>query len=204
MATYHRDLTGADLHEPKGIDTASLGEMYVADGAGSGSWGKLRLYGFENNADSGVIQPLTAGVFTTVTNNTNGAFDTDFLLPNQTSRCWNPTLNEFNFNAGGVEVNELIEFNFEFVFNSTSASSNFKADLIFAEGTLDEYIVRITDKIYKAAGTHPENVDLSLFMPAQVFIDNPCKVKVFTDDSSGSVVVKRFYLKVTPKYPVVE
>jgi hypothetical protein len=34
----HRTLTGDSLHEPKGADTANSGEVYVADGAGSGSW----------------------------------------------------------------------------------------------------------------------------------------------------------------------
>lgn len=35
---HHKDLTGADLHEPKGAATASAGMVYVADGAGSGAW----------------------------------------------------------------------------------------------------------------------------------------------------------------------
>jgi hypothetical protein len=34
----HDQLTGADLHEPKGVETANSGEVYVADGAGSGVW----------------------------------------------------------------------------------------------------------------------------------------------------------------------
>lgn len=34
----HRDLTGADLHEPKGAASAASGTVYVSDGAGSGSW----------------------------------------------------------------------------------------------------------------------------------------------------------------------
>lgn len=38
MTTVHRNLTGADLHEPKGADTALAGRVYVSDGAGSGSW----------------------------------------------------------------------------------------------------------------------------------------------------------------------
>lgn len=38
MATVHRNLTGADLHEPKGADTALSGQVYVSNGAGSGSW----------------------------------------------------------------------------------------------------------------------------------------------------------------------
>lgn len=38
MAVQHKDLTGADVHEPKGIETATLNQVYKADGAGSGSW----------------------------------------------------------------------------------------------------------------------------------------------------------------------
>lgn len=34
----HSTLTGADLHEPKGVETASAGTVYVSDGAGSGTW----------------------------------------------------------------------------------------------------------------------------------------------------------------------
>jgi hypothetical protein len=34
----HKDLTGADLHEPKGADTAASGTVYVANGLGSGVW----------------------------------------------------------------------------------------------------------------------------------------------------------------------
>lgn len=36
--SLHKDLTGADLHEPKGITGAASGNVYVADGLGSGAW----------------------------------------------------------------------------------------------------------------------------------------------------------------------
>lgn len=36
--TIHKNLTGSDLHEPKGADTALAGYIYVSDGAGSGVW----------------------------------------------------------------------------------------------------------------------------------------------------------------------
>ena len=38
MSINHKDLTGTDLHEPKGVDTATVGQVYVADGVGSGAW----------------------------------------------------------------------------------------------------------------------------------------------------------------------
>jgi hypothetical protein len=41
MAIEHADLTGDQLHEPKGADAAADGTVYVADGAGSGAWEDL-------------------------------------------------------------------------------------------------------------------------------------------------------------------
>ena len=38
MSTQHKDLTGAELHEPKGVAAAGSGTVYEADGSGSGSW----------------------------------------------------------------------------------------------------------------------------------------------------------------------
>ncbi len=42
----HSTLTGSELHEPKGADAAGLGTVYVADGAGSGSWNSIGTSAF--------------------------------------------------------------------------------------------------------------------------------------------------------------
>ena len=34
----HSVLTGSALHEPKGTSTAASGEVYVANGSGTGNW----------------------------------------------------------------------------------------------------------------------------------------------------------------------
>ncbi len=45
MATVnHSNLSDPYLHEPKGASTATAGEIYVADGAGSGSWAGGKRY----------------------------------------------------------------------------------------------------------------------------------------------------------------
>lgn len=41
----HKNLTGTDLHEPKGVAAATANQVYVADGAGSGAWFTLRFVG---------------------------------------------------------------------------------------------------------------------------------------------------------------
>lgn len=42
----HASLTGSELHEPKGAASAALGTVYVANGAGSGSWQSLGTSSF--------------------------------------------------------------------------------------------------------------------------------------------------------------
>lgn len=38
MSTRHRDIPEAELHEPKGVSTAAADQVYVTDGAGSGTF----------------------------------------------------------------------------------------------------------------------------------------------------------------------
>lgn len=53
----HDALTGSELHEPKGADTAVLGTVYVSDGAGSGSWESVGTASF-----TGMIADFAAPV----------------------------------------------------------------------------------------------------------------------------------------------
>lgn len=53
----HATLTGAELHEPKGVSTAALGTVYVANGAGSGSWNSVATSAF-----TGMIADFAAPV----------------------------------------------------------------------------------------------------------------------------------------------
>ena len=62
MATVeHSTLTTGELHEPKGIATANANTVYIADGAGSGSW-RLRPNGhcsYDNDSGSTFTTPTT-------------------------------------------------------------------------------------------------------------------------------------------------
>lgn len=54
----HKDLTGDQLHEPKGADTALVDTVYIADGAGSGAFAQLdysQLAGTPTSGGSGLV-----------------------------------------------------------------------------------------------------------------------------------------------------
>jgi len=56
----HSLLTGTNLHEPKGIATATVGDVYIADGIGSGLWSEHAIsdkyygeaYTYNNTVDT--------------------------------------------------------------------------------------------------------------------------------------------------------
>ncbi len=57
----HSALTGVELHEPKGVAAASSGEVYVADGAGSGAWTAQSTPVFMNKHIAGLTYQNGAG-----------------------------------------------------------------------------------------------------------------------------------------------
>lgn len=81
MAT-HASLTGASLHEPKGVATATVGTVYKADGAASGSWttidyrsvpaGYVIGHGYTQNSTA-VSTASTISIDDTIPQNTEGA-----------------------------------------------------------------------------------------------------------------------------------
>ena len=73
MTVQHADLTGADLHESKGVASAGAGTVYVADGAGSGTWTNLEAANLDFSAfTDGNFVIVTSGVPDEVTlNNAN-------------------------------------------------------------------------------------------------------------------------------------
>lgn len=51
----HKDIPDSQRHEPKGIDSASIHQIYIANGTGSGSWSKVGSLNLVNlGGDSGV------------------------------------------------------------------------------------------------------------------------------------------------------
>lgn len=48
----HSDLTGSDLHEPKGVAAANADEVYIADGLGSGAWTPITDFIIDNFSNS--------------------------------------------------------------------------------------------------------------------------------------------------------
>ena len=58
----HASLTGDEVHEPRRIETASSGEVYVADGSNSGAWGLAETIGATKSLGSSGYVKLPGGL----------------------------------------------------------------------------------------------------------------------------------------------
>ena len=69
MTIEHVDIGAGEIHEPKGISTASVGETYIADGAGSGVWKLEQAYGemqiLQNSTAIAVTAAADSTLYTT-------------------------------------------------------------------------------------------------------------------------------------------
>jgi hypothetical protein len=82
----HKNITDPQIHEPKGISAANAGEVYVADGSGSGSWvGQGEIDGHTALVDDVEGQgPITGGA--AITPKSLGTISTGTVTPNPSAR----------------------------------------------------------------------------------------------------------------------
>lgn len=53
----HSTLTGSDLHEPKGVSSATAGQVYISNGSGSGTWTDTGSTIGSSNFTTGDLKP---------------------------------------------------------------------------------------------------------------------------------------------------
>jgi hypothetical protein len=120
----HRDITGDNIHEPKGASTALDGQVYRADGTGSGDWmfPAGHAYGELYIAAGATAQTLPASSATAKLNPT-GEWTTNGSA-NVTQSAANGTITVLQ--AGEYQLN------FWIAFNTASIASGAKYNFHFA------------------------------------------------------------------------
>lgn len=91
----HKDITGANIHEPKGIEDSLAGEVYVStvtnevDGPWSGVWRKLKIEDldltvYEVPAFTAESQPEARSLVSNIVVNTDGVLNTEVSVAGYT------------------------------------------------------------------------------------------------------------------------
>lgn len=198
----HNLLTGSELHEPKGISSATAEQVYVSDGAGGGVWRSLVVSGWENYDHSGGFVSLPVGVKTYLTNDAAGAqTDTSYALPGSTG-IWDSVNSEFNWSAGGLEVGDLVIARFDLDYTVNSNNDGFLLEMDFGiSGGTPLFTLPVRDKNVDIAGTQQFAPSFIFYIGSSLVLNNPAKVAITADSTGDGVQLNGFSLNVFPRTP---
>lgn len=62
MTIQHEDIADPFIHEPKGVAAASADTVYVADGAGSGTWEKITEDSLNAAVETGILAQVATDI----------------------------------------------------------------------------------------------------------------------------------------------
>lgn len=202
----HNTLTGSQLHEPKGAATATAGQVYVADGAGSGTWTTLNsaavpgtlvqgVYDYNDLATASTPIPLTlADTQYEMTNDGAGAFtNKTYALPG-VADLWDTATNRFDFT--GLSLGDTVDIRFDF--EVTTSSANTAIDFVIElgiGGSAYQLTFVPSSSDFKAAGTYKVVSWFGIYMGDSNTLDNPARILARSDNTGTSVKVNGWYMR---------
>lgn len=198
----HVDIPDGEIHEPKGITSATNGEVYVANGTSSGSWSKIITYGWEDYDNSGAAQALTLGVKTDLTNDGLGVnTNTSYALPSSTG-IWDTVNNQFDFEAGGCEIGDSVNIRFDVDLVANTANDGFEIIIDVAHGSASEFELPVDFRNVDASGTESLVKDLLIYIGSSDVLTYPAKVTATAQTAGDSIQVNGWIATVFKRNPV--
>ena len=200
MATVpHNTLTTTDLHEPKGAAGASEGMVYVADGAGSGTW-TLTYSGWGNYADDATAQTFNT---TPAKLSIDGAGSTteESYLPlaiRGSGSLWD----NINDKITPIAVGDAYEIRVDLPITSITTATYLEFDLDIGGLSSPSNVIASENKALDRSGA-PFTISLSMTLfSLGTFKDNGCQIFLNVDAGSievtkPSIVITRVHGEVT-------
>lgn len=200
----HSTISDPQIHEPKGVSSASEGEVYVSDGVGSGNWSTPYLIGVEDYNDvttTGTPIALTsASTDYPLTNDAAGSFtNTTYKLPGATN-IWNPSTNQFEFATAGLELGDTVDFRVDIDINNSSTNGEFLLSMELAIGGT-AYTLPVQFFFVKSSGVHNQVAMFSVYMGDTNTLNNPARFVLRSDSTSDTVTVNGWYVRSVVRTP---
>lgn len=195
----HSALTTGELHEPKGVASATAGDIYQADGAGSGSWVTAYTVGWEDFNHNGSSQSLSTS-FTDLQNDGAGSLtNTAYQIPGY-GPLWDTTNHEFDWAAGGLSLGDVVEIRIDVDITIGGTNREITLGIDMAHGHASEFQLKFYNNLFKSAGTYTNEVIIArLYIGSNDILNNPAKLIAKSDAASGdSLQVNGWFTTYTP------
>lgn len=177
----HSSLTGSELHEPKGVASATANTVYVANGTGSGSWTTLTdNSGWSSFTDTGSTQTITAtsSLGTLVTNDKNASVET-YDPVDLTSSLWDSTSNKFK----PIALGDIYLAQLEFEIDSVAS---------FSYGVVEIHngSVQLSSHTFENPAGAGQNYTIPFLIPVDATtLSNGVTFNVYKDSGGATLVI---------------
>lgn len=204
MAIEHSDIVSSETHEPKGAAAAQAGEVYVANGAGSGSWtdvaGAVKQGVYNYNDLATASTPIALTLAGTQYELTNDGLGPQTLLTYSLAgldNVWDVATDRFVFTDGPVlALGDTVDIRFDIEVTTTSANTGVEIDMECGIGGFNYQIAVSPLENFKSAGTYKIARWLGVYMGDSNTLDNPCRVLAEADTTGATVKVLGWYIRV--------
>lgn len=202
----HKDLPESQLHEPKGVSTATSGQIYIANGSGSGAWtnqpippGVVSQGVYDYNDLTTASTPIPLSVANTqyeMTNDGAGAFtNLTYALPGL-ANIWDVATDRFDFNSGSVlRLGDTVDIRFDFEVVTSTANTAVEFDLELGIGGSAYQLVINPLTNFKTAGTYKIIRWIGIYMGDNNTLLNPARVLAKADSTGATVKVNGWYVR---------
>ena len=196
----HNTLTGASLHEPKGASTATVGQIYVATGTGSGVWQapavgvQVGWWDYNDTATSVTPIALTlADTYYPLTNDGAGSSTNLTYGLDGITGIWNTVTDRFDFS--NLALGSTLDIRLDVTIVTAGANDNVTVGMHLAEGGTPYDLVILSEKGYKTVGSHHEILPLHLYIGDTNTQLNGAYFEVLCDGTGATVQVNGFFIR---------
>lgn len=208
----HEDLPEARLHEPKGISTATAGQVYIADGAASGTMTTPTSTTFPTGANtvtqgwwdyndlataSSPVALTVAGTEYELPNDGAGSFTNLGYALDGLPNIWDVATGRFDWTNGTVlSIGDTVDIRFDVDYitglNNTDISLSIEMGI---GGPTPFSLPIIVDKGHAAAGTYDEVHELSFYMGSADTLNWPARIIASADKTGCTVIVNGWFIR---------
>lgn len=179
MAIEHVNILDPDIHEPKGVAAASVNQVYVADGAGSGAWADLE-YGTNISTTVGALQVVSGSTVVALSPSTPTKIISDITSGVIVGSGISFNTDVLDISLGG-EYNISLCVNFSFTTGTVPSSIKFG---VSKDGTSS--LLPLKPSSYVSASTFEASVSLNTIQS----LLNGDELSVWVEAaSSGNLVI---------------
>ena len=204
----HVDISDPDLHESKGVASAVIGTVSVADGLGSAEHRKLVASDIAGGTEQGIYDYNDLTTATTpislVLADTQYELTNDGAGPNTNKTyalpslpdLWNVTTDRFEFNGGAkLSLGDTVDIRFDLEVTTTGANTAINLVLeLGTDGTPYE-ISLIPEQNFKAAGTFKLIRWMGIYMGDTNTLMNKGRVLMSSDSTGTTVKINGWYIR---------